>query len=558
MKKKLFSVLFFSAVALSSQAQTIVSTTPQNKKIILEEFTGVNCVFCPQGHTIANTLTNANAGNFFVINVHVGGFATPAAGQPDFRTPFGNGLANQSGLTGYPSGTINRRVFTSAMTTGGTALGRGSWTTATNQTKAQPSYVNVAATSTIDVVSRLLTVHVEGYYTGASPFLTNKLNVALVQNNTLGAQVGGNLGNNYNHQHRLVHMLTGQWGVDITNTATGSFVDQTFTYTIPAAYNAIAAELGNLEVVAFIAEGQQNIISGNETSPTFTGLSASDAKIVSIKPLPNQCTTTVSPEIEIQNNGQAPLTSLLITYTVNSGAAQQYTWTGNLTSLSKAIVTLPGASYAPQVINTIAVSIPADDILTNNTGNLTFNNAVEATNNLNLSLQTDAYGDEISWNIKNAAGTIVASGGPFANNTLIITPITLPGDDCYTFNLIDSYGDGGGPTTLSDSNGTQIYTTNGVYGSGASTNLKSLNSLKNSDFVAAKIRIFPNPSTGIFTVASTLEVSLEVVDLTGKLVYNADKISNSSVIDLSNLQKGIYFAKVKGENVDYTEKLIIN
>ena len=32
-----------------------------------------------------------------------------------------------------------------------------------------------------------------------SPEATNKFNVAILQNNTLGPQVGGNMGNNYNH-----------------------------------------------------------------------------------------------------------------------------------------------------------------------------------------------------------------------------------------------------------------------------------------------------------------------------------------------------------------------
>ena len=38
---------------------------------------------------------------------------------------------------------------------------------------------------------------------------------------------------NYNHQHMLRHLLTGQWGDDITNTTTGSFFTNTYTYTIP-------------------------------------------------------------------------------------------------------------------------------------------------------------------------------------------------------------------------------------------------------------------------------------------------------------------------------------
>ena len=53
--KFILSILL-SALCLISTGQTIVSTTPENKNAILEEFTGIYCVFCPDGHLIANNL----------------------------------------------------------------------------------------------------------------------------------------------------------------------------------------------------------------------------------------------------------------------------------------------------------------------------------------------------------------------------------------------------------------------------------------------------------------------------------------------------------------------
>lgn len=161
--------------------------------------------------------------------------------------------------------------------------------------------MNVATTATIDVNTRVLTVLVEAYYTGASPVSTNRLNVAFLQNNTLGPQTGGNMGSNYNHQHRLIHMLTGQWGETISTTTAGTFVTRTYTYTIPASYNSIVAEMGEFEVVAFMAETQQKIISGNGTTPTYTGLTSNDAKIKEVKEIASQCVTSIQPKVEIQN-----------------------------------------------------------------------------------------------------------------------------------------------------------------------------------------------------------------------------------------------------------------
>ena len=264
MLKKIPAILVFMCLATFAYGQTIVSTTPENKKVVLEEFTGIHCVFCPQGHAIAQAIQDNNPGNVFLINIHTGSFSNPGAGEPDFRTPFGAALASQSGLVGYPAGTVNRHVFPGQSQSGGnhTAMSRGNWTGTSNTTLGEASYVNVGVEAEIDVSNNELTVHVEAYYTGDSPEATNLLNVALLQNNTLGPQTGGNAGNEYVHQHRLVHLVTGQWGASISPTTTGTFIDETYTYTIPADYNGVPVELADLEVVAFITETHQELPSG--------------------------------------------------------------------------------------------------------------------------------------------------------------------------------------------------------------------------------------------------------------------------------------------------------
>lgn len=563
---KKITLMLIAGFSLSSVAQTIVPTTPQNKKIILEEFTGIHCVYCPSGHTIANSILSANPGNAFVINVHVGGYATPSAGEPDFRTSFGTSIAGQTGLTGYPSGTVNRTVFSGlGMATGATAMGRGNWTTAANQTKVLSSYVNVAATATIDVNTRVLTVHVETYYTAGSPIATNKLNVALLQNNTTGPQTGGNAGNEYNHQHRLVHLLTGQWGDDITTTTTGSFVDRTYTYTIPAAYNSIPAVMGDFEIVAFVAEGNQKIISGNGATPTYTGRLSNDVKVFSVNSISDQC-TAISPKLAVQNFGLSTITSLPISYNVNGGTNQLYTWTGSLASLGRTTITLPAISYPVLTNNTLNISLATDDNTANNTGTVNFNKSPEGTNSLTLAIQPDDYGSEITWNIKDSAGTTITSGGPYTDGdtTLISLPITLPADNCYTFNIIDGYGDGltdptNGYATLTDSNSLVIFNTNGNYGTGTSQNFATGAFLgTNDNFEMNSISLYPNPTTGIVKISSKTDVDVTITDVTGKVVYTAKQINDENAINLSALQSGIYLARIIDGSKEKVQKLILN
>ena len=571
MEKKLLLLLFFTA--FSTYAQTIVSTIPQNKKVILEEFTGVNCQYCPSGHAIANSIKNANPTDVFLINIHVGSYSTPGAGQPDFRSPFGTAINNQAGVAGYPAATVNRTAFTGLSQNGttGTAMNRSNWTNASNQTRNQSSYVNVATTASINVNSRLLTVFVEAYYTGNSPVSSNRLNVALLQNNTLGPQTSGGLGDNYPHQHRLVHMLTGQWGDTYTTTTAGTLVTRTYTYTIPAAYNSIPAELGDLEIVAFVAEGQQKIISGNGAVPTYNGLATNDAKIKEVKEIAEQCVTSIQPKVEIQNNGQTNLTTLPISYSINGGTPQIFNWTGNLSSLAKTTITLPSITYSLQANNNLNVSIPTDDNTTNNSGAITFVKAPETTtSNLTIQITLDQYGDETSWTLKNSAGATVASNPDYSDSSASgeypqpDINITVP-NDCYSFTILDSYGDGivgaygiGSYSILS--NGVVISgVEGGEFGASDARSFGVANPLNVNDFTRNLISISPNPSNGIITINTENTLNLTICDITGKVVFSKNNVTNNESINLSNLQTGVYLAKMVTETgVEETKKIILN
>ena len=69
--KRLFTLLAIAS-CLIADAQTFVSTAPENKNIILEEFTGISCVYCPDGHKIGQQLHDANPNDVFLINIHTG------------------------------------------------------------------------------------------------------------------------------------------------------------------------------------------------------------------------------------------------------------------------------------------------------------------------------------------------------------------------------------------------------------------------------------------------------------------------------------------------------
>lgn len=92
-----------------------------------------------------------------------------------------------------------------------------------------------------------------------------------------------------------------------------------------------------------------------------------------------------------------------------------------------------------------------------------------------LSITLDNYPEETSWEIKNDAGALIASGGTYGNfpNGATVTEDICLADDCFTFTIFDSYGDGiccsygTGSYTLSD--GSTVLASGGQFGSSEAT-----------------------------------------------------------------------------------------
>lgn len=254
-------LLFFGfVIALGLNAQEITSSSLHFKSAVLEEFTGINCQFCPDGHRLANEMKAAFPDRVVLVNVHSGAFAQPRSGQPDFRTPDGNELDNDFNISGYPAGTINRRVFN-----GTDAYGRGSWRSYGEQVMSEFSDCNLGVISSYDDSTRMLTVITEVVYSQDSELSTNRLMINMTQDNIIGPQVGSSLnpsdqvGGQYRHNHMLRDFITDVFGEEISNTSKGSMNYDTFLYEIPEEVNGIPVEIDDLEFAAYVAESDRNI-----------------------------------------------------------------------------------------------------------------------------------------------------------------------------------------------------------------------------------------------------------------------------------------------------------
>tara|TARA_B100000678_G_scaffold117871_1_gene98900 strand:+ start:4205 stop:6265 length:2061 start_codon:yes stop_codon:yes gene_type:complete len=347
MKKQyilLFTFLLSSLGYIS--AQTIVSTSSENKNAIVEESTAIHCSYCPDGHYMLNQIVDQNPNDVFVIKFHEGGYAwdcDPNGGH-DFNNALANQLGNMAAANGQPSASVNRQVFSNLSMTGGTAMSRSYWSTAISQVLQESAYVNVGLEA--ELAGNVLTIHVEAYYTASSPESTNYLHVVIMQDETVGPQLGANDFNpsyvvssspnsnyqhneyDYRHMDRLVDMVDGISGDAITTTSTGSFIDRTYTYTLPDMYNDVPVDLAEIEVAAFVTGGDE-IINGYKVPVSYLDYDVAVASIDS--PSGNGVySDNENIVVTLENLGENTVSNFDVSYQVNGGNTVTESFTGSI------------------------------------------------------------------------------------------------------------------------------------------------------------------------------------------------------------------------------------
>lgn len=117
---------------------TFTANTSTDRNILLEDYTGHKCVYCPAAATIAAQIETANPGRVFVASIH----ASPGGKGPfqltdsefpyDFTNPqgidYGVGFASGFGFDANPKGTVSRKTFNGTM-----FQGANNWTSSVSQ-----------------------------------------------------------------------------------------------------------------------------------------------------------------------------------------------------------------------------------------------------------------------------------------------------------------------------------------------------------------------------------------------------------------------------------------
>lgn len=467
MMKKTWATLWFAATCIfAANAQNrFVSETPQNRHVLLEEYTAIHCGNCPDGHKMASGILAKHPQQVFLMNVHGTALASPTGNEVDLRTAFGEDLIEQAGVesTGIPAGSVNRHVFSSQTAT---ALRRDFWEERIEEMLAMPTYVNIAAKAKLDWAKRELSVTVQLYYTGTPSASSNFIHVAVLQDSITGYQNGANMNpaqvlpdKSYLHMHVFRHFLTGQWGEEVQTQGAGKLMEKTFTQTLPERIGNVDLNLFDLQFIAFVSENKEEIM--NVCSVETEHLNRPD-RIVCLSEAEQISNPTCNKDVRfsllLQNHALSaePISELVLECSGKGGKAQHtYQFSepvqaGQELRFETQAVTLAKANREEEVSFRI-VSVNGGAFM-NRKQNVLETSAIKhygITENpdITLSLQQDRFGGDITWVLKDEENDTVAQGGPYQNLSASETlpvhsyPLTIA-EGCHTFTVYDKNHDG--------------------------------------------------------------------------------------------------------------------
>jgi hypothetical protein len=273
--KKYISILLLLSIALFINACDKIEAPYKNtgdddgepiitsRKVLLEEYTGHNCVKCPTASKLAEELKALYGDRLIILNIHAGILAAPVAApfDTDFRSVVGNQwdafFAVSS--TGLPLGIINR-----VSSNGIYFSTSGNWSSKIETALEAENFAKIDIQTDYDATIRKLDINLETSFQiiADGDF---KLQVVLVEDNIIAAQKNDNqlIGpatiTDYNHRHVLRASANGPWGENLV--ANGGTVEADVIY--EHTYSIILNEgwdASQISVIAFVYEDESKEI----------------------------------------------------------------------------------------------------------------------------------------------------------------------------------------------------------------------------------------------------------------------------------------------------------
>ena len=446
MKKGLLlfaSVCMFS-VGAWAQVTYQVGTDIQKKKVLLEEFTGIHCGWCPEGHKVSKRLLKAYPNESFAINIHEGHYSVPNGGEPDYRTAEGDslGVLFNSSEAGYPSGTVNRETLSGRYLTS-----RSNWIPLAQYYTQQDAPVNLFVKSEYDGNTGILNIHIEGYYTGDVPEGTQTLNVCWTQDDILGPQNEGGLGDAYSHQHMLRAYITPIWGDTLKEAAKGQYFSRDYQYTLPEKVVATPVKPEDINVIAFVTTNKVSIENVEGGKPIYTNYNETPCGEIKAPDMPIGTRYGYNFfDAYLKNKSSQHVTSATFDVTVN-GVTESKIIDCDINQFSSAAIRIPATmqyadkgktKYSVVLTQLNGTDVPKDTL------SGSFQRPAYTTTTVKIELKTDKTASQDQFLLKDADGNIIKEYGPFEDGKVetINDEVTLEEGKTYCFEITDSWGDG--------------------------------------------------------------------------------------------------------------------
>ncbi|MDP4704668.1 MAG: T9SS type A sorting domain-containing protein, partial [Polaribacter sp.] len=85
---------------------------------------------------------------------------------------------------------------------------------------------------------------------------------------------------------------------------------------------------------------------------------------------------------------------------------------------------------------------------------------------------------------------------------------------------------------------------------------KATDALSLEDNTLAKVKLYPNPASNNIRLSNIQEATIMITDVTGKVVLQTEGVDENSLINVSNLNSGIYLVNIKNESMNETIKFV--
>lgn len=256
MKKTIIFLTVFLSIITSAcsgiaedDRYIVVESTKVERTVLLEDFTGQNCVNCPAAHRTIEALEEQYGDNLIAVSIHAGFFGISAQNKryTGLMQEEGQIYNDRYGIEDYPSGIVNGKL---------PALNSDQWATAVYSAISVATPLSIALEAELDPDDAMIEISCDLKSTSQ---LTGNLVVWVVESSIVARQEDLTEGriNDYVHNNVFRACVNGIDGSAVSLTA-----GYTLTKTFSIAVKNTETEKWvpeNLAIVAFVTDGTQVI-----------------------------------------------------------------------------------------------------------------------------------------------------------------------------------------------------------------------------------------------------------------------------------------------------------